>query len=332
LICVENNFDNPCFNHGVEEYFLHNSQEDIFILWINKPTILIGRNQNAFAEINQHFVKKHNIEVVRRLSGGGAIYNDENIIQFTFITKRNQGSIKESFTTFVTPIIEALQSLGIDARFSGRNDIVINDKKVSGNAQYYTKDKILHHGSILFDGDLSVLSRALNPRKIKFIDKTVSSVRSRVANIKEFLLEPMDVYEFKSYLENYICKTYKIEDKYELTSDDIQAIKEIADNRYNSKEWNFGKNERYSIKHEVKFPDCGVIEYNLNIENNIITNLSLFGDYFSYKNIQSIEELFIGINYDRESIEKVLEPYDLSDYIKNLEKKDFISEMLSIAN
>lgn len=330
MICVENTLNDPCLNHGVEEYFLDNFEEDIFILWINNPAVLIGRNQNAFAEINQDFVEKNKIEVVRRLSGGGAIYNDKGIIQFTFITKRNRGSIKNSFTKFVDPIVNALQALGLDAKFSGRNDILIEDKKVSGNAQYYTKDKVLHHGSILFDGALSVLSKALNPKKIKFVDKKISSVRSRVANVKDFLEEPMTTYEFKKYLEDYICKSYKIEEKYKITSKDIKAIKKIAEKRYNNKEWNFGKEEKYSIKHEVKFPDCGVIEYNLNIEDSIITNLSLFGDYFSYKNVQSIENLFTGINYDRKSIEKALEAYDLSDYIRNLKKEDFITGILSI--
>ena len=165
MLYVVNNSNDPYFNHAVEEYIMNNFSEEVFMLWINKPTILIGRNQNTMSEIELDYVNENDIEVVRRLSGGGAVYNDYGVMQFTFITYKNQNPLEDGFEKFARPVIEALNSLGVKAEFTGRNDILIEGKKICGNAQYSNKDKIIHHGTLLYNGDMSVIGKALKSRR-----------------------------------------------------------------------------------------------------------------------------------------------------------------------
>ncbi|MDD4343748.1 MAG: lipoate--protein ligase family protein, partial [Eubacteriales bacterium] len=212
MIYVVNDSDNPFFNHAIEEYIIKNIEEDAFILWRNRPSILIGRNQNTLTEIDYEYVRQEKIDVVRRLSGGGTVFNDLGNINFTFITKKAQdgSSLSNGFEKFAFPVIKALQSLGVNAVFTGRNDITIDEKKFSGNAQYHYKDKTLHHGTLLFSGNLERLAKALKSKPLKLQDKGVKSVRSRVTNISEHLKSPMNVIEFKEYLKKYIMDFHNI--------------------------------------------------------------------------------------------------------------------------
>ncbi|MGO1652212.1 lipoate--protein ligase [Senegalia sp. (in: firmicutes)] len=331
MIYVINNNNSCFFNHAAEKYLMNNFDDEVFMLWVNKPSILIGRNQNTLTEINYNYVKDNNIDVVRRLSGGGAIYNDFGNINFTFITNRDKKSSteKNSFNKFALPVIEALQSLGVNAEFTGRNDIIIEGKKFSGNAQYFQKDKLLHHGSILFDCDMSKLSLALKSKSIKFKNKGVKSVGARVTNILPHLDKAMALGEFREYLKNYIIDTHDIERIIEFNESDIEEIEKISEKSFKSWEWNYGKSPVYKYENSVKHPS-GLVEYTLNVEKSIITNISIYGDYFGERSILELEEALIGVKHSRDHLEHKLKDLKLDDYIRGLTIKDLVNDLLEI--
>lgn len=332
MIYVINNKDSCFFNHGAEEYLMNNFDDEIFMLWINSPSILIGRNQNTITEIDLDYVKRNGIDVVRRLSGGGTVYNDLGNINFTFITKRNpEIQVKDGFEKFALPVINALNSLGVNAVFTGRNDITIDDKKISGNAQYFKKDKLLHHGTLLFDCDMSKLSFALKSKSIKFKDKAIKSVGARVTNIYPYLHKPMSLEEFRDYLKEYIINTHDIETIYEFNEKDINEINKIAERRFKTWEWNYGKSPKYRYENSVKYPS-GVVEYNLNVEDGIIKGISIYGDFFGENNIKDLELSLIGVKHNLLDLENSLKGVRIDRYIKGLTNDEFLQGILDITD
>ena len=331
MIYVINNSDSCFFNHAAEEYLMNNFDDEVFMLWINKPSILIGRNQNTVSEIHLDYVKDNGIEVVRRLSGGGTVYNDLGNMNFTFITNRDPagGQVKNGFEKFALPVINALRSLGVNAVFTGRNDIVIDGKKFSGNAQYFQKDKLLHHGTLLFDCDMSKLSLALKSKAIKFKDKSVKSVGGRVTNILPNLDKPMTLADFREYLKNYIIETHNIKTIYEFNEKDLIEINKIVEERFDTWEWNYGKSPEYRYENAVKYPS-GVVEYNLNVEDGIITQVSIYGDFFGEVNINEVESILIGVKHSMEELEEALKDIKIGEYIKGLSVREFIEGLLDI--
>ena len=331
MIYVINDNNSCFFNHAAEEYLMRKFHDEIFMLWINEPSILIGKNQNTISEINLDYVKENGIKVVRRLSGGGTVYNDLGNINYTFITKRDKSNLKMEvgFKKFALPVINALQSLGVNAVFTGRNDIIIDGKKFSGNAQYFKKDKLLHHGTLLFDCDMSKLSLALKSKPIKFKDKSVKSIGGRVTNILPNLKEPMTLEEFKEYLKSYIIKDHKIDRIYKFTEEDIEEINKIVKERFETWEWNYGKSPQYEYRNDVKYPG-GVLEYNLNVEGGIIKEISIYGDFFGEKDIKDIETTLVGCKHGMEELEKALSSVKIEEYMKAISREDFIEGLLDI--
>lgn len=322
MIFVKNDSIDPFFNHALEEYIMNSFEDEAFILWRNRPSILIGRNQNTYSEINTDFVEANNIDVVRRLSGGGTVFCDLGNINFTFIT--NKGKASSGFETFANPVIEALHSLDVVATFTGRNDITIDGKKFSGNAQYHHKNRLLHHGTLLFNGDLSKLKGALISKPLKFKDKSVKSIASRVTNIHEHLTQDMDVMAFKDYLKEFIMKIYAISEEYTPSAFDLKLINQIKMERFESWEWNYGKSPNYSYENNIKY-SSGMVEYHLNVNNGIIQKAYIHGDYFGENPISVIEDLLIGVSHQKDDIRKALEAIHMSDYINGVTKDDFIS-------
>ncbi|SUY46071.1 lipoate-protein ligase [Clostridium putrefaciens] len=331
MIYVVNNSNNAYFNHATEEYLLTNFQDEIFMLWINKPSILIGRNQNTLSEINSDYVKSNNIDVVRRLSGGGAVFNDLGNMNFTFITNRFNSNIatKDGFERFALPVIKALDSLNVQAEFTGRNDITIDGKKFSGNAQYFSKDKLLHHGTLMYNCDVDSLSKALKCKPLKFKDKGIKSISSRVTNISSHMNSTMDLYEFKDYLMNFVMKCNDIITVYELTNQDIIEIEKIMKSRFETWEWNYGKSPNYSYQHSSKY-SCGSIEYHINVNNGIISNISLYGDFFGEKNISELESKILGINHNLTDLSEALKDVVMDQYVKGLSTFEFLDGLINI--
>lgn len=314
MLLINNTSTNAYFNLAMEEYFLENTTEDVFMLWRNESAIIVGKNQNTLSEINYEYVKENNIKVVRRQSGGGAVFHDLGNINFTFISC-NDNSFSD-FKRFTMPIIECLEDLNIHAEFSGRNDLLIDNQKFSGNAQYNYKNKVMHHGTLLFSSQINDLSSALKVKPSKFEGKGVKSVKSRVTNISNHLKKSMTVLEFKDYLMNFINNKDENNHFYELSDHDINEINKLVDEKYSTWHWNFGHSPKYSLNNEVKYPG-GNIEFSLNVDKGIINEIKFFGDFFGKKDVSNIEDLLKNVMHNESSIKSTLNNIDINDYFLN---------------
>lgn len=327
MIYIQNDSTNPFFNHALEEYVITQMEDEAFILWRNEPSILIGRNQNTLSEIHADYVQDHQIQVVRRLTGGGTVFCDLGNINFTFITHKKEGS--NGFEKFAQPVINALQSLGIPAEFTGRNDIVIEGKKISGNAQYHYQNKLLHHGTILYSGDLSKLAAALKSKPLKFSDKSVKSVASRVTNINAYMQETIDVLAFKNYLKTFIMKEHGIETVHEMSEEALTAIHEIQKKRFESYDWNYGQSPEYTFSNEVK-TSGGSIEITALVSDGKVEKLSIFGDFFGEQAIDGLLRKIEGATFTQEGLSEALKGVSVSDYIHGVGGEEFISAVLGV--
>lgn len=327
MIFVENKSLDPALNHAIELYLIENYDDDIFMLWRNRPCILIGRYQNINLEVNLDFTKEHNMDVVRRLSGGGAIYCDTENMQYSFITKKNSDSVDASFKKFAGPVVNALNSLGLNAEFSGRNDIQIDGAKVSGNAQFQTRDKILHHGTLLYKANVYNLTNALKARDIKFKGKAVQSIRSRVGFLSDLL--DMDIESFMDYIIEYMKKEYGITKTTVLTEEEMKKVYKIRDELFATDQWNYGTGSLKKNRKAQKY-SCGVVELGVDIEEGKIKDISIEGDFFSELGIDSLKEMLIGLCASKEAIEKKLENIEFDKYIKGMDKEVFIDDLVKL--
>lgn len=310
------NTTNQCgFYFGLEEFLIKDYayNEDIFLLWSTKPTVMIGRHQITNLEIDTDYIKDNNIEIVRRNSGGGAVYTDPGCLQFSFIT--NNKSHKNIFEGHVEHIINAVKDLGLSAEFTGRNDILSDGKKFSGNAEYIYKDKMVIHGTILFDSDFNNLVGSLTPDKSKLSSHAITSVKSRVCNIGENL--DISIEEFYDFLVDKIATK-----KVKLQSLDLNKIVEYS-NKFYTDQWNYGKNPKNSLIIKKKF-DAGNFTISLKMKNNIVIDIQINGDYFSLKNIKEFESAFIGKKYSYENFLDVVKKYKVKDYIYKLKTSEFL--------
>ena len=314
MLLINNTNTNAYFNLAMEEYFLKNTNEDIFLLWQNENSIIVGKNQNTLSEINYDYVKENNIKVVRRLSGGGAVFHDLGNINFTFISC-NDNSFSD-FKKFTMPIVDALKELNVNAEFSGRNDLLIDGQKFSGNAQYNYKNKVMHHGTLLFSSEINDLSNALKVKPSKFQGKSVKSVKSRVTNISSHLDKKMTVLEFKDYLMDFINKRDENSHFYELNDKDVESINKLVEEKYSTWEWNFGYSPKYSLYNELKYPG-GNVEFSLDVHDGLIKDIKFFGDFFGKEDISFIENKLRNVKHNEYSIKSALEGVDINNYFLN---------------
>ncbi|MBE7022038.1 MAG: lipoate--protein ligase [Ruminococcaceae bacterium] len=321
LFIVSDSFD-PYYNLAAEEFLMKERNEEVFMLWRNDNTIVIGRNQNTLAEINYDYVKEQNIRVVRRMTGGGAVYHDMGNINFTFIV--NSEKDFSNYDAFTAPIIGFLQSLGVDARLKGRNDLVIEDKKISGNAQYMHKGRMLHHGTLLYDARQNKLSQALAVSEEKIKSKGIQSVRSRVTNIGSYLKEPPPAEQFMKQLADYMVKSIPDCQYYDIHVHD-EAITKLRDEKYATWEWNFGYSPRYAFSAKKRFP-FGEVEIHLQTGREaVIEEAKIYGDFFSRKPIDELAERLCGLRHEANEIEKLLTEIVVSDYIDGMSTEDFLT-------
>lgn len=327
MLYLKNESNNPYFNLALEEYALKNLNlgDDIIILWINGPTVVVGRNQNTIEEINSKFIKEHNINVVRRMSGGGAVYHDLENVNYTFITS-SEGDSANNFRKFTQPVIDFLAELGVKAEFTGRNDITIDGKKVSGTAQYYFKNRMLHHGAILFNTDLNVLKDALNVKLEKIESKGIKSVRSRVTNVYEHLPNKMNANEFKEGLSQFILNASEENKEYVLTDEDIAAINKMKDEKYSTWEWNYGESPNFDLQKSKRYTG-GSIDIRLNIQGGSIKECKIFGDFFGKKDVSELESSLIDTNFNEDSVRVVLNSTNFGDYFYGITIDDFVDCM-----
>ncbi|MDN4493159.1 lipoate--protein ligase [Ureibacillus aquaedulcis] len=315
----------PRINLAIEEFVLRNmdiEKDDFLLFYINQPSIIIGKNQNTIEEINTDYVEENGIIVVRRLSGGGAVYHDLNNLNFSFLTK-DDGNSFHNYKKFTQPVVDALEKLGVNAELSGRNDILAEGRKVSGNAQYATRGRMFSHGTLLFKTDVDAVASSLKVKKDKIESKGIKSVRSRVGNISDYLKEPMTIEEFRTEILKSIFGGEENIQYYELTEEDWKKIHEISEQRYQKWDWNYGKSPRFNIQKTHRFPSGG-IDIRLEVNKGIIEEIKIFGDFFGVGDVADIEKLLVGVKYDRTSIAEAIGEIDTAHYFGAVTKEDFL--------
>ena len=305
----------PQYNLAAEEYFLKKDSRAKLILWQNEPSVIIGRNQNTLAEINKEAVDELGVHVVRRMSGGGAVFHDLGNLNYTFITK-NDGNDFMNFKKFTDPIIDVLGGLGVEATLSGRNDLLIDGRKFSGNAQYVYKDMLLHHGTLMFKVSTDILEKVLAVNEMKIKTKGIASVKSRVTNISEH--SDISIPEFKRLVFDAADG-----EKYVPSEEDIAEIKKLEAEKYGTWEWNYGFSPKYSYKNAAHFP-CGIVELNMDIKNGIIEKVLFSGDFFGKKDVAPVSEALCGVHHEEKEIRKTLEKFPIFEYFAGLSADDLI--------
>jgi len=346
MIYVESPWSDPYINLALEEYLLTRFDAEIFMLWRNDKSVIVGKNQNTLSEINSDYVNENSIAVVRRLTGGGAVFHDMGNLNFSFMVKNEKG-LYSDFAKFTAPIISALRSYGLNAEYGGRNDITIDGKKISGNAQAVYGNRLLHHGTLLFHADFSHLVAALNVNEQKIQSKGIKSNRARVTNIcehKEIAIEEFmervaaivgtpvghtddgraaGGHAFSSpTVGNHASGVYSdgtntSDGRYILTEEDIREVTQLAGEKYRTWEWNYGYSPKYSFHNEKRF-DGGCLEAYVDVKDGIIQNVKFYGDFFARSDVGVVESALVGKKHKREEALKVLERFNLNEYFLNI--------------
>ena len=316
MLYLESPTRDPYFNLALEEYLFEElgRSRPCFMLWQNDNTIVVGKYQNTAEEINQAFVDAHHIRVARRLSGGGAVYHDKGNLNFTFVV--DQGSNPAfNFKIFVQPVVEALARFGVHAAFTGRNDLTIDGMKFSGNAQYARHGRLLHHGCIMLDSNLTDVADALRVKEAKFASKAVKSVRSRVTTINAHAPAPISMADFKGALRACAMASGELE-PYALTEADVLAVQKLRDEKYATWAWNYGFSPPYDMVRERKFP-AGLVTAHLSAEGGKIKAVRLYGDFFGSGELGELESAMAGLPLDGRLAE-ALEALHVEHYMSGI--------------
>lgn len=317
-------------NLAIEYYLLNEVEldEPILLFYINDNAIIIGKNQNTYEEVNTTYVEENDVNVVRRFSGGGAVYHDLGVLNFCFITKDDGDSFR-NFAKFTEPVINALHKMGVeDAKLKGRNDLVIGEKKFSGNAMYSKDGRMTAHGTLMFDSHIEAVVGALKPKKHKLESKGIKSIRSRVTNITPYMDDEYQNINTKDFRERLLLNIYDVEDtedvkEYVLTDEDWEKIDEFAAQYTDNWEWNYGESPDFDLERSERVEGVGTVEVKLNVEKGEIVDIKIFGDFFGLGEIEDVEDKLHGTKYEKDAIQSVLEDVNLNKYIGDLSAKEF---------
>ena len=317
------NTTDPAYNLAAEQYVFDSlpKEKTYFMLWQNDNAIIIGKHQNTYAEINAEFVKEKNIKVVRRLSGGGAVYHDLGNLNFTFISDATSNEI--DFPTFCRPIAKALEKLGVPVEINGRNDMLIDGRKFSGNSQYVRNGRVMHHGTILYDSNLSIIGQSLQVDPQKIESKGIKSVRSRVTNVSEYMAQKVSMPEFIDALLSALLKETP-GTKYSLTGDDHMEIDRIRRERYDTWEWNYGYSPECTMCKKARIEGCGSIQIHLSVKHGTVESMEIYGDFFSVNDPSELVRHLVGTPLTATACAEALKNIDVSYYIRGLSNQQFI--------
>lgn len=322
MLIIDSPSNDAYFNIASEEYLLKKyPKEEIFLLYVNSPSIIVGRFQNSLAEINLDYVNANNLKVVRRLSGGGAVYHDLGNLNFSFHIFPADNDFMD-FSQFTKPVVDLLNKLDVPAQLEGRNDLTVKGKKFSGNAKLSRDGKMVQHGTILINSEMRVLGEALKVNPLKFADKAVKSARARVTNLIDYLPKETTVDSFKKLLIDQIADENKAA-IYTFSSSEIKEIQQLAEGKYATWDWNFGSSPAYDFNKAIKLP-AGFIEIHLDVKKGVIQDAKIYGDFFASKPIAELEKKLIGQKHETESISKLLSSINLIDYFGKVTSDELI--------
>lgn len=314
----------PAYNLAMEQYVFDCLPRDntYWMLWQNDNAIVIGKHQNTLAEINEPYVREHGIRVVRRLSGGGAVYHDMGNLNFTIITDAGDNELLD-FHLFCRPVVEVLSSLGVTAEVNGRNDMTIEGRKFSGNAQYLRDGRVMHHGTILFDADLSVVGQALRVEPEKVQSKGIRSVRSRVTNVRPYLQADIDLPQFRRALLRHVVQQNG-GSAYDLTPQDLAAADALRRERYDTWAWNYGASPAGTVHRHRRVEGCGSVDIYISMAEGCVSDVSFRGDFFSAREPEALIPRLVGCRPTEEDYRRALEGVDVSLYFAGLDTQTFL--------
>ncbi|MDQ8734342.1 lipoate--protein ligase [Paenibacillus sp. LHD-38] len=324
-----NGITDPSLNLALEEYILRSlpDDDDYLLFYINEPSIIIGKNQNTVEEINAEYVESSGIHVVRRLSGGGAVYHDLGNLNFSFIMK-DDGKSFHNFKKFTEPVVRALQELGVDAEMTGRNDLQVGERKISGNAQFSTRGKMFSHGTLLFDSEIENVVSALKVNAEKYVSKSTKSIRSRVANIAEFLKEPLTIEQFRERLLQSIFGQSEEIPFYELTREDWAKVQKLANERYRSWEWNYGRSPAFNVQQKKRIEGAGTFDVRLQVEEGLIAGAAIYGDFFGRGDSNEVALKLIGTRYEAAALKQLIAGIDLPFYFGPVTEENWLELLI----
>ena len=322
---LRNKNTNPYYNMAFDEFCLESLpiDEPVFYLWQNRPAVIVGLNQEVNTEVNIDYLNKNNIALVRRVTGGGAVYHDLGNLNYTIVGRSED--LERDYPEYASILMKALQELGIPATLSGRNDILVNGKKVSGFAKRVCKNRLMVHGTLMYDVDLEVLPQALTPSASKLQSKGIASVRSRVANLREYLPEVADIQAFSQRLEDILSRHYA-DAEYQLSSEDLASIQRLTDEKFAQWEWNYGRSPKATLTHSARLA-CGTVENHLQIAENRIVFCQFGGDFLGNLPTSEVESALIGVVYEANAISESLKKLQISHYFDGVEVVDLVGIM-----
>ena len=322
---LRNKNTDPYYNMAFDEFCLESLpiDEPVFFLWQNRPAVIVGLNQEVNTEVNLDYLNKNNIALVRRVTGGGAVYHDLGNLNYTIVGRSED--LERDYPEYASILMKALQELGIPATLSGRNDILVDGKKVSGFAKRVCKNRLMVHGTLMYDVDLEVLPQALTPSASKLQSKGIASVRSRVANLRDYLPEVADIQAFSQRLEEILSCHYT-DTEYQLSAEDLASIQRLADEKFAQWEWNYGRSPKATLTHSARLA-CGTVEIHLKIAENRIVFCQFGGDFLGNLPTSEVESALNGMVYEANAIRECLKKMEIGQYFDGVEVDDLVGIM-----
>ena len=319
---IKNPSTNPYYNMAFDEYCLESlpMDEPVFYLWQNRPAVIVGFNQEVNTEVNLDFLKENGIDLVRRVTGGGAVYHDLGNLNYTIVGRSE--NLERDYPEYASIMAKALQSLGVPATLSGRNDILVEGRKVSGFAKRVCKNRLMVHGTLMYNVDVDVLTKVLNPSNTKLQSKGIASVRSRVANLCDYLPEIPNIQTFSNRLEE-ILSCNNADTEYQLSDTDLANIQLLTDKKFATWEWNYGRSPKATLSHSSRLA-CGTVEIHLTLTENRISSCRFGGDFLGNLPATDLESALIEVIYDTENIEKRLSSFTISDYFDGVTVEELV--------
>ena len=319
---LKNPSTNPYYNMAFDEYCLESLpiDEPVFFLWQNRPAVIVGFNQEVNTEVNLDYLKENGIDLVRRVTGGGAVYHDLENLNYTIVGRSED--LERDYPEYASLLAKALQTLGVPATLSGRNDILVEGRKVSGFAKRVCKNRLMVHGTLMYNVDVDVLTHVLNPSTTKLQSKGIASVRSRVANLCDYLPEIPDIQTFSQRLEEILSNNHS-DTEYQLSETDLTNIQQLTDKKFATWEWNYGRSPKATLSHSARLA-CGTVEIHLTLAENRIASCRFGGDFLGNLPTTDLESALIDVVYNTESIRERLSTFTISDYFDKVTVEELI--------